>query len=193
MQLISRRAAVWSVGLLSRPGRIAHARIYVPKGTHIPAGCRGLGLFSSPPPKVSAAQLCEQVQAHYTETLAPLNAKLHGPLEAASEAMLPLPMVLVIGNHSSGKSTFINFLLGRSVQQTGVAPTDDAFSIIAPGRDDLDQDGPSLIGDPTLGFGGLSQFGGQLANHVRLKIRSQTRLKVGAVAMRTNQLGTSGN
>jgi hypothetical protein len=41
-------------------------------------------------------------------------------------------MVLCVGNHSSGKSSFINYVLGRSIQTAGVAPTDDCFTIIAP-------------------------------------------------------------
>jgi hypothetical protein len=32
----------------------------------------------------------------------------------------------------SGKSSFINYCIGRSIQTTGVAPTDDSFTIIAP-------------------------------------------------------------
>jgi ribosome biogenesis GTPase A len=40
------------------------------------------------------------------------------------------PLVLVIGNYSSGKSTFINELLDMPVQRTGQAPTDDCFTIL---------------------------------------------------------------
>ena len=70
-----------------------------------------------------------------------------------------LPFVLLVGNHSSGKSSFINYVLGRQVQTAGVAPTDDSFTIIAPGPADRDQDGPSVIGDPDMGFQSLRQFG----------------------------------
>lgn len=120
-----------------------------------------------------------------------------------------------MGNHSSGKSSFINYVLGRKVQTAGVAPTDDgrsgeiefdnvlkflfrkefrsrnsyasfllltrrpllllssflAFTIIAPGPEDRDQDGPSLVGDPDLGFRQLRQFGPTLMHHTALKIR----------------------
>ncbi len=41
------------------------------------------------------------------------------------------PLVVFLGNHSSGKSTFINYVLKRAnpdfkdIQKTGVAPLDD--------------------------------------------------------------------
>lgn len=79
---------------------------------------------------------------------------------------------MLVGNHSSGKSSFINYVLGRNVQTAGVAPTDDSFTIIAPGPTDRDQDGPALIGDPDLGFSQLRQFGPTLMHHTVLKIRS---------------------
>jgi hypothetical protein len=69
--------------------------------------------------------------------------QLHGPLDAIYPSMA-LPAVLLVGNHSSGKSSFINHVLGRQIQKAGVAPTDDAFTIIAPGPEDRDQDGPAL-------------------------------------------------
>ena len=49
------------------------------------------------------------------------------------------------------QSSFINYVLKRDVQTAGVAPTDDSFTIIAPGTSDIDQDGPALIGDPDMG------------------------------------------
>ena len=83
-----------------------------------------------------------------------------------------LPFVLLLGNHSSGKSSFANFALGRDVQTAGVAPTDDSFTVIAPGASDADQDGPALVGDPDLGFEGLRKFGPGLIQRTQLKIRS---------------------
>lgn len=84
------------------------------------------------------------------------------------------PMVLLLGNHSSGKSSFINYLVNRRIQSTGVAPTDDNFTIIGPseGGDDVDRNGPALVGDPDLGFSGLKVFGSVLVNHTQLKLRS---------------------
>jgi GTPase Era involved in 16S rRNA processing len=88
-----------------------------------------------------------------------------------------LPFVFLLGNHSSGKSSFVNYICQRKVQTAGVAPTDDAFTIIAPGPSDQDRDGPSFIGDPDMGFSGLQSFGPQLKNHTQLKVRSNIAIK----------------
>jgi Dynamin family len=97
--------------------------------------------------------------------------QIRGPLAPQSDQGTALPLVLLVGNHSSGKSSFINYVVGRTVQTAGVAPTDDCFTILAPGRVDRDQDGPAVIGDPHLGFAALQQFGPTLVHHTVLKIR----------------------
>jgi len=104
----------------------------------------------------------------------PLNEKIRGPLAKNSDKNTALPFVFLVGNHSSGKSSFINYVLGRSIQTAGVAPTDDCFTVVAPGPDDTDQDGPALIGDPDMGFSGLRQFGPTLIHHTQLKVRADT-------------------
>lgn len=108
----------------------------------------------------------------HRNTLAPLNAQWQGPLEKNHDQITKLPFVFLLGNHSSGKSTFINYVVGRQIQSTGVAPTDDAFTIIAPGEEDADQDGPSLVGEPDMGFAGLRMFGPALIHHTQLKVRT---------------------
>ena len=107
-------------------------------------------------------------------TIMPLNDKLRGPLAKHSDKATSLPFVFLVGNHSSGKSSFINYVLGRDVQTAGVAPTDDCFTVIAPGPNDSDQDGPALVGDPDMGFSQLRQFGPTLIHHTQLKVRSGT-------------------
>lgn len=99
-----------------------------------------------------------------------------GPLPQ-SEIITSRPMVLLLGNHSSGKSSFINFLVGSEVQKSGVAPTDDSFTLITSGMEDTDQDGPALVGDPDLGFMALRNFGNALISHVQLKVRKNLGLK----------------
>lgn len=87
------------------------------------------------------------------------------------------PLVLFLGNHSSGKSTFVNHLLGTEVQKTGVAPTDDDFTIITYGNVQDDRDGPAVVSNPDLPYEGLRHFGDQLVNHIRLKLRSVDLLR----------------
>mmetsp|Transcript_5129 Transcript_5129/g.16526 ORF Transcript_5129/g.16526 Transcript_5129/m.16526 type:complete len:517 (-) Transcript_5129:48-1598(-) len=119
-----------------------------------------------------AKELSEHTEKLHREVLRPINKRLLGPLEKESQNFPSMPFVLLLGNHSSGKSTFINYVLGADVQKAGVAPTDDAFTVIAPAKADLDQDGPAMVGDPDLGFSGLRVFGTSLINHINLKARS---------------------
>jgi len=105
----------------------------------------------------------------------PLNDRVRGPLAHNSHQGTALPLVFLVGNHSSGKSSFINYVMGREIQVAGVAPTDDTFTVILPGPEDTDQDGPALVGDPDLGFSGLRQFGPTLIHHTQLKVRKGIR------------------
>jgi len=113
--------------------------------------------------------------ANLYRSIMPLNEKLRGPLAKHSDRGTSLPFVFLVGNHSSGKSSFINYVLGRKIQTAGVAPTDDCFTVIAPGPNDSDRDGPALIGDPDMGFSNLRQFGPTLIHHTQLKVRQNTQ------------------
>lgn len=129
---------------------------------------------SSTPTSVNAKiqkQVLDSCSALHSSVM-PLNEKVRGPLAKNSDKGTSLPFVFLVGNHSSGKSSFINYVMGRNVQTAGVAPTDDCFTVIAPGPADTDQDGPALIGDPDMGFGNLRQFGPTLIHHTQLKVRS---------------------
>ena len=129
------------------------------------------------------AQDVQKRTQELTDTvLTPINQTYLGPLprdanQEHSVARPPMPLVFLLGNHSSGKSTFVNYLHGRKIQTTGVAPTDDAFTIIAPGSRDSDQDGPALVGNPASGFSSLRAFGPGLINHVNLKVRDNLGMK----------------
>lgn len=105
------------------------------------------------------------------EVVQPLSNKYNACVDVTSVQSTQLPMVLLLGNHSSGKSSLINHLLQRPVQASGVAPTDDSFTVIAPGPEDADRAGPAFIGDTSLGFQGLSSFGKTLIHKTQLKIR----------------------
>ena len=82
------------------------------------------------------------------------------------------PLVLVIGNYSSGKSTFINEVLGREVQRTGQAPTDDSFTVLAgasPEESGREIPGSTVIRDENLPFQPLRHFGESLMSHFTMK------------------------
>jgi energy-coupling factor transporter ATP-binding protein EcfA2 len=88
------------------------------------------------------------------------------------------PMVLLLGNYSSGKSTLINEFLGADIQAIGQAPTDDSFTIItfdeaAADTDTIgvseERDGKFLLNDPEFPFEILKKHGQRFAAHFRLK------------------------
>jgi hypothetical protein len=90
-------------------------------------------------------------------------------MELVDDAVLRArPLVLLLGNHSSGKSSFINHLLGRDIQRTGVAPTDDAFTVLLHGDDaPRSLDGHAMTTNPDLPFVELTRFGPGLAQHLQ--------------------------
>ena len=88
------------------------------------------------------------------------------------------PLVLVLGNYSSGKSTLINEFLGADIQDTGQAPTDDAFTIITYDSEQdngsrirvtEERDGKFLLNDPEYPFESLKNHGQRFISHFRLK------------------------
>jgi len=118
------------------------------------------------------AELTRVVTWLQDEIIRPLDARLPGkPFEHDLLAFPFTPMVLVVGNHSAGKSTFINRLLGTSVQETGVAPTDDGFTVLQrhPTGNEV-EDGPTLLSCPeNRPFKELQRFGQPFWGHFRRK------------------------
>jgi hypothetical protein len=112
----------------------------------------------------------------YRTRLDPIAEKLLFRIPVPAAERQGQPMVLVLGNHSAGKSSFVNHLLGRDVQKTGVAPTDDGFTVIAAGPVDEERDGAALVGTPALGLGELQRFGPTLVSHLTLKLRAGSPL-----------------
>jgi len=97
------------------------------------------------------------------------------------------PIVLVLGNYSSGKSALINEFLGADIQATGQAPTDDSFTVITHDgsppsngsvRTTEQRDGKYLLNDPEYPFEMFKKHGQRFAAHFRLK-------KVSAPFLRT--------
>ena len=69
------------------------------------------------------------------------------------------PLVAVLGTYSSGKSTFINDLLGRRVQDTGNQAVDDRFSVLCFGAEPGVRvlPGVALDADPRFPFYKMSR------------------------------------
>ena len=89
-----------------------------------------------------------------------------------------LPHVLFLGNHSSGKSSFINHLLGDApVQDVGIAPTDDAFTFLVYGEDEREVVGPAALEMLPAELARLNDFGPELVQRVRVKVRRHDMLK----------------
>jgi hypothetical protein len=75
------------------------------------------------------------------------------------------PLVAVLGTFSSGKSTFINNVLGRRLQATGNQAVDDKFTVICYGRDSTPHvlPGLALDSDPRFPLYRISnQIGAEL-------------------------------
>lgn len=88
------------------------------------------------------------------------------------------PGVLFLGNHSSGKSSLVNWLLGDPpVQETGVAPTDDGFTFIVYGDHDEDVFGPAAASRLPEEFRALESFGPAFLQHLAVKTRNREVLK----------------
>jgi GTPase SAR1 family protein len=71
------------------------------------------------------------------------------------------PMVLLIGQYSVGKTSFIRYLLGRDFpgQHIGPEPTTDRFIAVMHGTEDKQTPGNALAVSPNMPFRGLEMFG----------------------------------
>ena len=120
------------------------------------------------------ADIVDVVADHLTPV-----ATRYGYTEMPLEANIKWrPMVLIIGNYSSGKSSFINELLGAQIQDTGQAPTDDSFTVLAyddtvPAEEGVqvteERDGKALLNEPEYPFSTLKKQGQRFAAHFRLR------------------------
>jgi GTP-binding protein EngB required for normal cell division len=115
--------------------------------------------------------LAATVQRLYREAVDPLSTKFAFEKRPDEGEIAGAPTVLFLGNHSSGKSSFINHLLGTPVQKTGLAPTDDGFTVLSFGGTEEERDGQAVVSTPTLPYGGLKSFGPQFLSHFKVKSR----------------------
>ncbi|MEJ2689102.1 MAG: dynamin family protein [Deltaproteobacteria bacterium] len=120
----------------------------------------------------SEKELLQKLEKLLKGRIQPLFARYGQNIENLLAPLRWKPLVLIIGNYSSGKSTLINELLEREVQRVGQSPTDDSFTIISspeqPGEEKRIPGG-SVVSDERLPFECLKKFGEKLIAHVRLK------------------------
>ena len=103
------------------------------------------------------APIATRIEDIYRRAVDPLGERFAYPRAPHAGEIGGPPLVLIVGNHSSGKSSFINHLLGDAVQTTGLAPTDDAFTVLAHGPvGERKED----VGDGSIprGSGGFSSY-----------------------------------
>lgn len=109
---------------------------------------------------------------------APLAKRYYYTFDRPAVSKGGLPTALFIGNHSSGKSSLVNWIVGgESVQDTGVAPTDDGFTILQYGERDEDVAGPAALSRLAPEFRCLESFGPSFTNRLRLKVRARESLR----------------
>ncbi|GET88517.1 hypothetical protein, conserved [Leishmania tarentolae] len=135
------------------------------------------GTGASPTVSLSAsASSHADVQTEIEGELQALRSSYLEPYDGVYRFLTPFksttPMVMFLGNHSSGKSTLINYLSGCEIQETGVAPTDDGFTVIKRGAYNMDADGPSLVSNPKHQYQSLQQFGISFVTHFKMKTRA---------------------
>jgi GTPase SAR1 family protein len=144
------------------------------------------GRTGPPVPAASARDVRQALERIVVDSIMPV-ARWYG----YSEGNLRLcpnwkPIVLLIGNYSSGKSTLINELLGGTVQLTGQAPTDDSFTILVsadetsdqqPGRVVEEVPGSTIVNDPSMPFGEFKNFGSRFMAHFTMKKVSSPALR----------------
>ncbi len=116
-------------------------------------------------------ELQKQLQTKVKKKLEPLFARYKMDFGGINAALKWKPIVLIIGNYSSGKSTLINELVGQNIQRTGQAPTDDSFTIITsdPGLDNVETPGSTLVNDEKMPFQHFRGFGEKLISHICMK------------------------
>ena len=114
----------------------------------------------------------EDIQTKVRSQLFPLFLKYQLDLDELETVLKWKPIVLFLGNYSSGKSTLVNELLGRDIQRTGQAPTDDSFTVItASDSTETNQliPGATLVNDINLPFSTFKGYGEKFISHLFMK------------------------
>eukprot|EP00760_Papus_ankaliazontas_P029032 PhM_4_TR4105/c0_g1_i1/m.9317 len=116
-----------------------------------------------PDPTKQAVDTLKELKRLYDNVLKPLEAKSQydsfRPSWFSEILTLPKPMVTFLGPFSSGKSSFINYLLQGNYLQTGPQPTTDKFNVIMHGEEHMVVPGRILAAAADQPFRGLQHLG----------------------------------
>lgn len=114
---------------------------------------------------------CEQKLQDAYRRYAPVARRYYYTFSRPTVTVDGAPCALFLGNHSSGKSSLVNWVLGGDVQDTGVAPTDDGFTVILYGEREEDVCGPAALMRLPEEFQTLQTLGPAFLQHLKVKIR----------------------
>ncbi|KAA0161649.1 hypothetical protein FNF27_08143 [Cafeteria roenbergensis] len=113
----------------------------------------------------STEDVANELKRLYTTYQRPLEenylyGEFHSPILTDAD-IDSKPMVLLLGQYSVGKTTFIKHLLGRDFpgMRIGPEPTTDRFTIIMSGEEDRTIPGNALAVDRDMPFTSLQRFG----------------------------------
>ena len=104
-------------------------------------------------------KLERNVRSIYARKLSLLASRYRFSLPVSDKDVPGSPRVLFLGNHSSGKSSFINYIAGADIQESGMAPTDDGFTLVTYGEEVETLDGQTLVSHPELDYQELASLG----------------------------------
>ena len=107
----------------------------------------------------------------------PIARRYHFAFRRSAVTCGAKPCMVFLGNHSSGKSSIINWILGERVQDTGLAPTDDGFTFIVYGDKRDDFHGQAALERLPTEFAGLKTYGDMFVHGLRVKFRPIEFLK----------------
>lgn len=122
-----------------------------------------------PPFMDDLIKLERNVRSTYATTLSLLASRYHYHLPISDRDVPGLPRVLFLGNHSSGKSSFINHLAGTEIQHSGLAPTDDGFTLITYGDAEESLDGQTVVTHPDLDYQDMADLGPEFLAKLQYK------------------------
>jgi len=139
------------------------------------------GLFANE--ELGSGSVVDGLKTAYFNKLLPLEKhylfhRFHSP-QLNQADFDSLPLVLLIGQYSTGKTSMIHYLLGSEYQgsRVGPEPTTDRFIVISSGEANNCIPGHALVMDQEKQFAPLSKFGSSFLNRFELSTCQAPTLK----------------